>query len=1429
MATNYVFEMKDTTSKARQYASSLNEKPWQKPLYQTKEQTSESAVVSPDLTESTTSATLLSSHLENSDEPKIRTPPGRLPSFGSEEQPSTGSFRSLEKSIPKNGKTVYSETAEPSHATTSITGHSRNFTEGTVPASDSDSDSTNPYHSDEETERNQDEEEPAANEVVSRTQEVIQEPDSNIVPTHKTARGDAATHTNTPRREEQRRQVDLEKADNNTTPVREVDQPEEIKTRRQSFQKAKSANVGPDSILVADQREWLNSPGKQQSRNISKTYSQKKAPSSARALATPNEKSTPNVKSSPIRRLSMGRSASSRSSSRPNPPTGVPPRKPDKTKQQQQQPKQKKGFFGRAATPLKRATSAPRQRANSSQASAGSSTNPSSSQEPRRSWMGKFRKKSSSRSGSMVVITPEAPPPISSVPSQSDAGELSMPTTQHSFTAAHISTTKIVQALVDDSDAEMSPETAEDALRELEALQLEVTQLRASAVRGSGDEIRLLQTELDAARKAVSQLEGLNKNYRKAQKQMLKDLQDSQAELEKFRQERAHSKYSGDSQKLAEELASTMAELLALQGQHHALLKSQAESNQETENSMQYAIDSAADEARLNLQKDLAQAMATISKLQEENDSLRQRLSRLESVEQRLKQAEQERDEYLSQLNDQEARYLRGLAPNASAVVNRLQKEKKQYQTRETALKDKIAKLEMKNENQKNIFQTAVEIKEVEMKITQKERDILATRLEEYKQHRSMQDDSKRKELDELQSRLRSAEEESREYTIHIDTLSDQIEDLKKEVASKNVQVEALEQLLNETQAQAESRVEEATVDLNNEIISLKQQIGERERSISDLQERSQLESFKARRVMDEKVTKLQKQVEEFEQSINSRDETIRKLEDDLKIRSNELLEEKRRSNRRFTPPRREGDDAVGSPRSAGEDKNAGHSDRLAALRSRLGNYESVMREKVAAIRQMDQDASSTSSQSSQPEPLTAAPPMQNDKIAEMEQSLRARDTRIKELEGELANAKAVLEKAKERELEREDSDDSSQEIQELIESLKASDDRVTLLHQQLEEARERLAEVESQTEHTSSSLPLASSHAPSSVGTSGESARGQSLEVEQLTERLSQKEKVLLELQDKIESLLEEKGKAAARQRELESQLREVQSKNESNEAQLASAQNVNGNFSPEDGKRIKSLEDELAITSKKLELADAKIEMLEEFIHEDQHSQLNISIGSTLEGGLEDVGELKTALIERENEASELKKAAETAKLQLIRARSSVEGLEQERAHTQAKLAQLQSLVEKQSRDETDMQLYKKCIEVAEISAEKEDLTQKLRMANAVIQRLEQEFEGNDNGNNEDKSLASATANASIKLTETELVVDDLRGKLVAAEKANRELRENNEKLNKTIKGDAPSADEGMKERLNFLEQQNAAYAASLKALRIEIATRHEGTAFE
>eukprot|EP00522_Entomoneis_paludosa_P005458 CAMPEP_0172475628 /NCGR_PEP_ID=MMETSP1065-20121228/69968_1 /TAXON_ID=265537 /ORGANISM="Amphiprora paludosa, Strain CCMP125" /LENGTH=1452 /DNA_ID=CAMNT_0013233839 /DNA_START=11 /DNA_END=4369 /DNA_ORIENTATION=+ len=1315
---------------------------------------------------------------------RARTPLSRLSCFSSPagSMASRGSDRSLEKMAPLSTGNPNAAIPSVRHSDVQVSGPLKSVTDGTAPPSDS-SESTDPYHSDEEGEHQIMEvsspapaitdsvaaESPIRRDSISRSAESASSP----VPVTNYQSPTRSPPRNNSTRDENHEQGLI------SSPISSPKvQHQKISNRRFPDEEQDESGDGDTNSYIPKALQLPEVPDKSKSQ---KRAVAKRASSQPRAAPEQPPRPHPSI------------SQRSKSSSRLPPTASSPSGKNSKQK--------KKGIFGRTASP------APA-RETASVPPKPSTTAAIQKADSRRSWFGSFRNKKQEKSEALVVVSPDGTKRITqSAPSEE--------TNSAAAESTYDTTAILVRRLTDVPDAEVSPESTEQALRELELLQAEVARLRSSpAASGGSAEVEQLRNELDAAQKAAAQLEGLNKNYRKAQKQMLQDLQDSQMELQRFRDSR--SNVPGDSQRLTQELASTTAELMALKDQHQMLLQSTSPRNGADGGGFYDSVqnDNPDDETRLNLQKDLAQAMATISKLEDENHMLRKRLMKLDNIEERLLQAEFERDEYLSQLNDQDPRGMKGVPADAVVMITRLQREKRQLLSRETVLKEKIGKLQTKNENQKAIFQTAVEIKEVEMKITQKERDIFAARLEEHKRDRNAQTGNSSRELELLQSRLNIVEEERRESDIRVNALTEQAQELQSEVDAKKTEIVSLQKRMKDSEHEALEELELVSSDLNKQIMKLKDQIMKSERDIADLQEQGRLESFKARRVMDDKVNHLQRQIDNYENTLIERDEMIKKLEEDLKVRGGELQDERKKALRRSSP---------GPDNQSPEDNN--RSERLTELRNRLGNYENVMRAKVDKIRQMDasppKDSSPEGRAQSQPALVVATPvasenPAADEKYTELEKSLRKSDIRIRELESELVVARTRLDQAENVE---PGTHQSSHEIAELTKSLKESDDQVAELHDQLAEARAQLAEAQS-SGHTA-------------IGQLDESQV--EAEMATLLSQLAEKEESCTSLQKRIDALQAEKEDASTKYRTAEGALVEAQTKYEDLEAQLLRVSKdisedkmVSSSGPSADDGRVQALEHELAATSAKLAEADSKIEMLEEFIHEDTHTMLNTSVASTIDGGMEDVGAIKESLREKEHEIDELKTTCETAKEQLSRARKNVEELEQEKAHSQAKLTQLSSIVEKQGKDETDMQLYKKCIEVAEVSHEKEELSQKLRMANAVIKRLEEEIEGSTQGADPEERSTASTAQMSIRLTETELKLDELREKLSAAEKESRTLRDQNDKMIKKSKSGL-SADDEMMHKMRFLEEQNAAYSAALKALRIEIATRHVGTAFE
>ena len=222
-----------------------------------------------------------------------------------------------------------------------------------------------------------------------------------------------------------------------------------------------------------------------------------------------------------------------------------------------------------------------------------------------------------------------------------------------------------------------------------------------------------------------------------------------------------------------------------------------------------------------------------------------------------------------------------------------------------------------------------------------------------------------------------------------------------------------------------------------------------------------------------------------------------------------------------------------------------------------------------------------------------------------------------------------------------------------------------------------------------------------------------------------------------------------------------------------------------------------------------------------------------------------------EKERDVDLMIAEADELREQLTRARDRSEQLEQERNYNQAKLSELSSMIQERDKSEADTQLYNKCIEVADLSAEKEELSQKLRSSTAKVKRLEQEVtltrglveEMNDSWdgamsadeniarlkNEHERSLAKATE-LSISLAEAQMKIDYLTEKFNSAERANRTYAK---QLAMDRKARGNSADRSlqqeetvrrMKQRIALLENENAAYMVSLSAFKSELEVRQE-----
>lgn len=1048
----------------------------------------------------------------------------------------------------------------------------------------------------------------------------------------------------------------------------------------------------------------------------------------------------------------------------------------------------------------------------------------------RRKWLGTFRGKPvSGKPDKLSAASAQgenAIPPSSSVPNSRTEVNLNESLPHSVATSSDDATTaRLVQSLTGNSQAVVTPATLQEALRELQALQSELSVFRYNRApvskndpqelrRGQLEELRKLQLELDAARRTAGQLEKVNRNYRKTQKQMLLDLREAQVELENLRDSKNKGAFPVESRSLAEELAGTMAELLALREDHQALLAQKSLKGQPNEADMHsFGLHgrSRSDpsfhqhEIQVSLQKDLAKAMATIAQLERESEKLRGKLSNLESIEERLNQAEADRDNYATRLGQLEADKADDARREAEMMVlQQLQKEKRILAASENELREKLERLETKNKNQKAIFQTASEIKDVEIKLVQKERDMLKSRLEEMEQERLAQGLVPDSEKVQLLARLHQAEEEQRRSASQSVGATRQILHLALELDKGKAEISRLQKQLEDQQIESKTEFDQMVTVLNAEIASLAVQTSSKERTEGGLDQES-----KSRQELEDDVTALRKQVDELKVSLSSKDEQIRNLE------SNVPSVERRHVSRVS--------DASGS------------SGRIAELRNRVGNYETMIRSKVESMKNMT-PARRVSSPDE--ETFVAVTPVraeneESEKYHLIAKSLQESEARVKQLEEELADAQEKLRETNRKEEESKvitEVDDPGSHVDErvrdLVNSSRERDERMTILQKELEETKGANAQSSNHARPGSDSLAVS---LEDSVDTNTNNAQ---VATETLSRLLEEKDKTISDLERQIQELQLRKNAAEEGRISLETLLKQSRSDYECLKAQMQLvSQRISesgppapkSSISGEEAERIRVLELQLKTASARLVEADSKIAMLEQFIKDDLNGQILFMVESPSDS-LGDAVALREALEEKKKQLESLKSRLDMLEDQLRRSRSNVEGLELERARSHTKLSQLLSLLEKLGKDESDAQLIVKSVELAEVSAEKDELTQKLRLANAVMQHLESRLEEDTSGN---KEGFADNATLGSKLVAAELKLDEMREKLVSSEKMARELEEKHERLSRSITG-AAGAPEDFMTRMLFLEEQNAAYATALKALRLEIATRQDGTVF-
>ena len=295
---------------------------------------------------------------------------------------------------------------------------------------------------------------------------------------------------------------------------------------------------------------------------------------------------------------------------------------------------------------------------------------------------------------------------------------------------------------------------------------------------------------------------------------------------------------------------------------------------------------------------DLAQAMSIISHLEHENDDYRRQVGELRE---RILQVKQERDEYMCQLanGNSSSRELTTSTAEAQAMAQGPAEAASQLPSgssstnqppttlpslpsppsyelvsqEERALLKRIEKLETKNRNQKELFQTALEIKDVELSIQRRERDILAQRVEEIKQARRVAEQHQQEQrlaseteaLEHLQASLNEAMEDKC-------AAMQKNRDLLQQVESSQLQVKSMGDMLAQQQRDSHEQMDRMATELNRQIAQLEAKAQQQEAQLRELEERGRLETTMMRQVMAERI-------QDYEARLQNKDTLIEHLQ----------------------------------------------------------------------------------------------------------------------------------------------------------------------------------------------------------------------------------------------------------------------------------------------------------------------------------------------------------------------------------------------------------------------------------------------------------------------------------------------------------------------------------------------------------------------
>ena len=1110
----------------------------------------------------------------------------------------------------------------------------------------------------------------------------------------------------------------------------------------------------------------------------------------------------------------------------------------------------------------------------------------------------------------------------------------------------HRETQKLVRTLCAQSNSITPKPLSAEAVQEayLAALELrESSQKSPQELQEAQSRVKQLQMELKAAQKAAAQLASKNLVYEENIKAMAEDLEKARSRVHELENaSRSWDDSSESTQSLRDQLRNAKSALMEMQAENDLLKKKVEHARAWDDQSTQLSTyDSVNDsfEMQLRLQKDLAKVMARVHRLEDENAQYAEKQSKMEEIIRKVDALEQEK-ENLSKENETlkkqleaekaetaRAREAAKSAPShkdmvlsssqlatATTIIGRLTEECKTLTNREKELKEKLKRLETKNKNQKEIFSTALEIKQVEIKIYEQESKMNARKVEELNKtiddlhyHQSSTATASQvpssedvEAITDLRNSLRETADRLEQAEANNQQLEDKIDFLQAEVEDRKTRIKELEELIELESNQDKSDVEKQAAQLAIRVQELSRIIKGKEEELQKIHEELEDERKESEYRTQVRVNELTEQLNDYEMSLEDREVRIHQLEAKLTEKEHQLANMKT------------------SPRSVmscdDDDSTSQHSAKLEAIRRKMGTYENLMRAKMSRIQEGPsfhngmQDTStrtptsaSTLRGESPPPMMVFATPVPDTRVVEMEASLKASDKCVTELRAELADAQRRL-----AQLQQSYAQESNKGYEKTEESLERSEAQIVSLKEQLDDAMHRLNETEAKrvAEQNESKSTIAR--------LSGELQSGQS-RLEKLQEAFEESgnevvrlRAVVADLESKVEEIQNDQNdfsreestvfsmKDQAAMNALEDELEEARQRfddacdrnkdltfqlevteNERNQAidKLQQAEvlllerqsNIEDLLNELDEAKsalersqnqmqnghLAQLEAELKEAKERVSEADMKIEMLEQFIEEETAA----SVGQSLPSSSNRLSPMQAeADIKRKDEEMRLlREEMEKAHKELLRSRERIENLEMERNYSTAKLKELSGIVKAKSGSEAEIQLYNKCIECAELSADKDDLSNKLRASEATIKRLEQEVSATkgmvndlsqswDTAASADENVSrlkrehgesvTRAATLSIQLAESQMKIDQLADKLATVERLNKSYaeelngrpgilramtmtrsRSNSRHASPERKSDAAEMRK-LKQRIALLEDQNAAYEASLTA---------------